>query len=60
LGNHCSEHPVRDGHLNPDEEQMGSTPNGNAGPMTLIGIALPQGIKIDRAGGGRVRVGGRA
>jgi hypothetical protein len=38
---------------------MGSTPNGNANPMTLIGPALPQNIEIDRAGYGRVRVGGR-
>jgi len=35
---------------------MGSTPNGNANPTTLIGLALPQDIKIDRAGSGRVRV----
>ena len=47
------------GHINPYEETMGSTPNGNANPMTLIGPALPQNIEIDRAGHGRVRVGGR-
>jgi hypothetical protein len=39
---------------------MGSTPYGNANPTTLIGIALPQDIEIDRDGGCRVRVGGRA
>jgi hypothetical protein len=60
LANRSSEHSVRDGHLNPDEEQMGSTPYGNADPMTLIGTARPQDIKIDRAGSCRVRVGGRA
>jgi len=46
-------------HLDPNEEHMGSTPNGNANPMTLIGPALPQDIKIGRDGGSRVRVGGR-
>jgi hypothetical protein len=49
----------RPGHTNPYEEIMGSTPYGNANPMTLIGPALPQNIEIDRAGYGRVRVGGR-
>jgi hypothetical protein len=44
---------------NPDEESMGSTPYGNANPMTLIGLALPQDIEIGRAGYSRVRVGGR-
>jgi hypothetical protein len=47
---------VRDRHFNPDEEHMGSTPDGNACPATLTGTALPQDIKIDRAGDGRVRV----
>jgi hypothetical protein len=60
LANRCSEHPVPDKHLNPDEEHMGSTPNGNANPMILIGPALPQDIKIGRDGSSRVRVGGRA
>jgi hypothetical protein len=35
---------------------MGSTPYGNANPMTLIGAALPQDIKIGRDGNCRVRV----
>ncbi len=35
---------------------MGSTPYGNANPMTLTGFALPQDIEIDRDGGCRVRV----
>jgi len=39
---------------------MGSTTFANANPMRTIGLALPQDIKIDRAGGCRVRVGGRA
>jgi len=38
---------------------MGSTPYGNANPMTLIGLALPQDIEIDRDGYGRVRGDGR-
>jgi hypothetical protein len=49
----------RPGHTNPYEEIMGSTPYGNANPMTLIGPALPPNIEINRAGHGRVRVGGR-
>jgi hypothetical protein len=51
---------VRDKPFNPDEEHMGSTTFGNVTPATMIGLALPQNIKIDRAGFGRVRVGGRA
>jgi hypothetical protein len=47
---------VRDRHFNPDEKHMGSTPDGNACPATLTGTALPQDIKIDRAGNCRVRV----
>jgi hypothetical protein len=39
---------------------MGSTTFGNADPMTTIGLAMPQDIKISRAGFGRVRVGDRA
>jgi hypothetical protein len=38
---------------------MGSTLVGNANPMTKIGFAMPQDIKIDRDGCGRVRIGGR-
>jgi hypothetical protein len=57
--NCCSEHPVWDKHFNPDEEHMGSTPYGNANPITLIGLALPQDIEIGRDGSCRVRVGGR-
>ena len=53
-------HPVRDKHFNPDEEHMGSTRYGNANPMTLIGLALPQDIEINRAGYVRVRGDGRA
>jgi hypothetical protein len=44
---------------NPNEEHMGSTPNGDAGPMTSLGPALPQDIEIDRVGDGRVRIGDR-
>jgi hypothetical protein len=36
---------------------MGSTPYGNA---ILTGPALPQHFEIDRDGGSRVRIGGRA
>jgi hypothetical protein len=60
LANRCPEHPVRDKHLNPNEEHMGSTPYGNANPMTLIGLALPQDIEMDHDGGRRVRGDGRA
>jgi len=35
---------------------MGSIPNGIANPVTAIGPALPQDVKIDRARLGRVRV----
>jgi len=44
--------------FNSDEEQMGSTPYGNAHPA-MTGPTLPQDIKINRAGDGRVRGGGR-
>ena len=47
---------VRDRSSNPNEEPMGSTANGIAGPATTIGPALPQHIEINRAGLGRVRV----
>ena len=45
---------------NPNEEHMGSTTFGNATPATIIGLALPLNIKINRAGLGRVRGDGRA
>jgi hypothetical protein len=40
--------------FNPDEEPMGSTTFGNVTPA-MIGPALPQDIKINRAGFRRVR-----
>jgi hypothetical protein len=49
---------VRDKPFNPKEETMGSSTFGNA--TRLIGLALPQNIKINRAGFRRVRGGGRA
>jgi hypothetical protein len=39
---------------------MGSTTFGNVTPAIVTGLALPQNIKIDRAGLGRVRGNGRA
>jgi hypothetical protein len=51
---------VQDKPLNPDEEHMGSTTFGNVTPAIMIGLAMPQNIKINRAGLGRVRDGGRA
>jgi hypothetical protein len=39
---------------------MGSTTFGNANPATMIGIAMPQHIRINRDGRGRVRGDGRA
>jgi hypothetical protein len=53
------EHPVRDRSFNPNEEHMGSSTFGNVTPA-MIGSALPQNIKINRAGSGRVRGDGRA
>ncbi len=44
----------------PNEEHMGSTTFGNVTPSIVTGLALPQNIKIDRAGLGRVRGNGRA
>src|SRR3984893_4848612 len=44
---------------NPTKEHMGSTSFGNVTP-SLIGSALPQDIKINRAGFRRVRGDGRA
>jgi hypothetical protein len=41
--------------FNPDEEHMGSTTFGNVGPA-MTGLALPQNIKLNRAGRRRVRV----
>jgi hypothetical protein len=38
---------------------MGSTSFGNANPATMIGLAMPQDIRINRDGCGRVRVVGR-
>jgi hypothetical protein len=35
---------------------MGSTTFGNATPAILIGFAMPQDFKINRAGFGRVRM----
>jgi hypothetical protein len=53
------EHPVRDRPFNPNEEHMGSTTFGNVTPA-MIGPTLPQNIKVNRAGSGRVRGDGRA
>jgi hypothetical protein len=39
--------------VNPNEEHMGSTTFGNVTPV--IGSALPQDIKVNRAGFRRVR-----
>jgi hypothetical protein len=60
LPNCCRGHFARDKPFNPNEEHMGSTSFGNAIPATMIGPAMPQNIRIDRAGLARVRVGGRA
>jgi hypothetical protein len=46
---------VRDKPFNPNEEHMGSTTFGNVDPATIIGPAVPQHIKINRAGLRRVR-----
>ena len=43
--------------INPNEETMGSTPNGSAKPVT--GDALPPHLEIDRDGGSRASAGGR-
>jgi len=51
---------VRDKPFNPDEETMGSTTFGNVTPAIVTGSALPQNIKINRAGFRRVRGDGRA
>jgi hypothetical protein len=39
---------------------MGSTTFGNVNPAISTGHAMPQSFKINRAGSGRVRVGGGA
>jgi hypothetical protein len=39
---------------------MGSTTFGNVTPAIMTGPAMPQDIKINRAGPGRVRSDGRA
>jgi hypothetical protein len=41
------------------EQHMGSTTFGNVNPATMIGLAMPQDIRINRDGRGRVRVVGR-
>jgi hypothetical protein len=51
---------VRDKPFNPYEEHMGSTTFGNVTPAIMIGPAMPQNIKINRAGMGRVRGDSRA
>jgi hypothetical protein len=51
---------VRDNPFNPNEEHMGSTTFGNVTPASMIGPALPQRLRINRAGFGRVRSDGRA
>jgi hypothetical protein len=40
--------------FNPDEEHMGSTTFGSVDPA-MTGLAMPQNIKINRAGCRRVR-----
>jgi hypothetical protein len=52
----CRGHFVRGAPFNPDEEHMGSTTLGNIDPATLTGLAMPQNIKINRAGLACVRV----
>jgi hypothetical protein len=60
LPNCCRGHFVRDKSFNPNEEHMGSTTFGNVTPAIMTGPAMPQNIKINRAGPGRVRGDGRA
>src|ERR1700736_2382294 len=55
LPNCCREPCVRDEPFNPNEEHMGSTTFGNVTPAILTGPAMPQNIRINRAGSGRVR-----
>jgi hypothetical protein len=51
---------VRDKPFNPNEEHMGSTTFSNVTPAIMTGPALPQDIKINRAGFRRVRGDGHA
>jgi hypothetical protein len=44
----------------PNEEQMDSTPFGDAKPAPAAELAAPRNIKMDRGNGGRVRMDGRA
>jgi hypothetical protein len=46
--------------FNPNEEHMGSTTFGTVTPAVMTGPAMPQDIKINRAGSSRVRSDGRA
>ena len=41
--------------LNPYEEQMDSTPFGDARPAAMAGLVAPQDIEIDGGSQGRVR-----
>ena len=58
-GTNRSRQDVRPRPFNPNDEHsrthMGSTTFGNV-DRTSVGLALPQDIKINRAGYGRVRV----
>jgi hypothetical protein len=60
LADCCRELYVRDTPFNPNEEHMGSTTFGNVTPAILTGPAMPQDIKINRAGSGSVGSDGRA
>jgi hypothetical protein len=44
----------------PNEEQMGSTPFGDAKPAPTAELAASQDIEMDRGSDGRVRMDGRA
>jgi hypothetical protein len=63
VANHRLEPIVQDKMFNPNEDHsrthMGSTTFGNANPATMIGLAMPQDIRINRDGCGRVGVVGR-
>lgn len=52
----CRGHGVRGNPFNPNEEHMGSTTIGMVNLTSMIGRAMPQNIKIDRAGLSRVRM----
>jgi hypothetical protein len=41
--------------FNPYDEQMDSTPFGDARPAAMAGLVAPQDIEIDRGSQGRVR-----